>query len=183
MLLSKLKAIVPYVIVLGVAAYLYALTGQMTYAGRAGQLGPDFWPKVSIALIALVSLLEIVRRLISTDPDKIEVRGVAERLDREEARQDEGPSHPFLLAAGITLILAYGFLINILGFLTASFLFLIVFMYVGGIRNHLLVWTVSALGILLFATVFLKIVYVSMPRGVPPFDQATQFISDMLRIK
>lgn len=184
MLLAKLKGIAPYVILLAVAAYLYVLTGQMTYAGRPGQIGPDFWPKVAIALIAAVSVLEIVRRLIAADPDTVEVRGVAERLDREDGEDlAEAPARPLLLAAGVALILAYGLLINVIGFLTASFLFLVLFMYVGGIRNHLLVWTVSALGILVFATVFLKIVYVSMPRGIPPFDSATQLIMDLLRIR
>ena len=37
-------------------------------------------------------------------------------------------------------------------------------------------------GILAFAFIFLKIAYVSIPRGSPPFDQVTQAVYTLLGI-
>lgn len=183
---SKLKSIVPYLLLLAVTAGLYALTGNITYAERPGQIGPDFWPKVAIGLIAVVCVLEIVRLLASRSQREIE--GIVARLDREpepgQAETDaEPPRRLPLLVGGIALTLAYAVLVPMLGFIAASFLFLIIFMYLGGVRSHVAVWLTSAAGIIAFAFVFLKIVYVSLPRGEPPFDQITQLVMDLLQVK
>lgn len=184
---SKLKSIVPYLLLLVIAAGLYTMTGNITYAARPGQIGPDFWPKVAIGLIAIVSALEIVRLLASRSP-RSEIEGIVGKLDREPApgeaeTDDEPPRRLPLLIAGIALTLAYAVLVPTLGFIAASFLFLLVFMYLGGIRSHVAIWLTSATGIVAFAFVFLKIVYVSLPRGEPPFDQVTQLVMDLLQVK
>ena len=59
---------------------------------------------------------------------------------------------------------------TILGFLLATFLFLAAFMYLGRYRNHVAIWAISAVVTLLTALMFLRIAYVSLPRGEPPFD-------------
>jgi hypothetical protein len=78
--------------------------------------------------------------------------------------------------AGAGLTLAYGVFIPYLGFPLATFVFLVAFMYLGGYRSHLAIWASSAVGLLLLATIFLNVVYVSLPRGVPPFDRLTDMI-------
>jgi putative tricarboxylic transport membrane protein len=176
---SRLKGVLPYVMLLGVAAGLYWLTGSITYTARPGQLGPDFWPKVAIGLIAAVSIFEILRRLFAEAPG---ARGVADELDRG-AEAERAPRNPVLLLFGIALTLAYAVLVSKLGFMLASFGFLVLFMYLGGIRHHLVVWLASGLAIVAFAFVFLKVVYVSLPRGEPPFDQVTQTVMDLLRVR
>ena len=54
-----------------------------------------------------------------------------------------------------------------------TFLFLVAFMYLGRYRAHLVIWLASIIGTLFVAIIFLKVVYVSLPRGVPPFDRVT----------
>jgi putative tricarboxylic transport membrane protein len=170
---------------LGVAGGLYVLAGTITYTPRPGQLGPDFWPKVAIGLIAVVSICEMVRRFFTSSERA--AQGIADELGRDARDTSNVGAAPggsiALLFAGIVLNLAYAALVNKLGFLLASFAFLVLFMYLGRIRSHLVVWTVSALGILLFAFVFLKVVYVSIPRGEPPFDQVTQFVMGLLMVR
>jgi hypothetical protein len=41
------------------------------------------------------------------------------------------------------------------------------------------IWVSSALGTLLFGLIFLKLVYVSLPRGIPPFDRVTDLVTNM----
>lgn len=183
---QRIRAALPYVVGLAIAAVFYHLAGTISYPARSGHLGPDFWPRVAIAIIAIVCLYEIARVLIVGSADH-SVQGIAERLDEEELDAAEAAananSRVYMLLGGLALTLAYAVLVPILGFLLASYLFLIVFMYLGGIRNHVAIWASSTIGMLVFAFIFLKVVYVSLPRGEPPFDQVTQFVMNLLMIR
>lgn len=184
-MVQRLRAAVPYFLGLAAAAVLYGLADRINYTARPGQLGPDFWPRVAIVMIAVVCLYEIVRRLLAASPSSVE--GIAERLDSEELDQaaDEAARGSSLakLLGGIAMTLAYAVLVPKLGFLLASFVFLVLFMYLGGIHNHIAIWVSSAVGMLLFAFIFLKVVYVSIPRGEPPFDQVTNLVMDLMQIR
>lgn len=181
---QRVWAALPYFLGLAIAAALWHIAGNISYPGRPGQLGPDFWPKVAIAIIAVVCLYEIARMLILGSAAR-SVQGIAEHLEEEDDDDAGGDarSRIYMLLGGLALMLAYAVLVPTLGFLLASYLFLIVFMYLGGIRKHAVVWASSTIGMLLFAFIFLKVVYVSLPRGEPPFDQITQLIMDLLMVR
>jgi putative tricarboxylic transport membrane protein len=49
-------------------------------------------------------------------------------------------------------------------------------MYLGGYRAHLVIWLSSIIGTVLISLVFLKVVYVSLPRGLPPFSDLSDFL-------
>lgn len=173
---NVLRSIIPYVAGLILSAVLYHYAQQIEYSAHAGSLGPDFWPKVTIGLMALVCAIEIIRRLLGS---KQEAQGIAETFEKEE---EEAPpqTYPWLLTAGIVLVLAYAVVVTTLGFLLCTFLFLAAFMYLGRYRNHLAIWLTS-LGITFGAAVlFMRIAYVSLPRGEPPFDAITDFIRVIL---
>ncbi len=180
---QRFRLTIPYLVGLAVAAFLYHLAGTITYPARPGQLGPDFWPRIAIVIIALACLYEIARLLVVGSGES--VQGIAEHLQGEEPDADAegGRRRTGLLLGGLVLTLVYAVLVPKLGFLLASYLFLIVFMYLGGIRNHVAIWATSTVGMLVFAFIFLKVVYVSLPRGEPPFDQVTQFVMNLLLIK
>ncbi|HEX7075989.1 MAG TPA: tripartite tricarboxylate transporter TctB family protein [Hyphomicrobiaceae bacterium] len=182
---QRVKAALPYVVGLAIAAVLYHMAGTISYPARPGQLGPDFWPRLAIAIIAIVCIYEI-SRLIIVGSAHNSVQGIAEHLEAEELDEEPGranaSSRIYMLLGGLALTFAYAVLVPILGFLLASYIFLVVFMYLGGNRNHLAIWASSTIGILVFAFIFLKVVYVSLPRGVPPFEQVTQFIMDLFQI-
>jgi len=173
---STLRSTLPYVAGLILSAVLYHYAQQIEYSAHADSLGPDFWPKLTIGLMALVCAIEIVRRLLGS---KQEAQGIAETFEKEE---EEAPpqTYPWLLTAGIVLVLAYAVMVTTLGFLFCTFLFLAAFMYLGRYRNHLAIW-LTALGITFGAAIlFMRIAYVSLPRGEPPFDAITDFIRVIL---
>lgn len=174
----RLIACVPYLIWLAVAAVLWILTTKIGYDARPGQIGPTFWPRAAIGLMAFSALVEIGRQLFSSAPGR-EIAGIGEALEGGED-EDEAPRQPHLLLAGVVLTLAYAILVSTLGFVLSTFLYLVAFMYAGRYRNHVLIWTSSILGTLLFAFIFLKVVYVSLPRGTAPFDSVTQFVLNLL---
>lgn len=176
---SRLIACIPYLIWLVVAAVLWVLTAQISYDARPGQIGPTFWPRVAIGLMAFSAIFEIGRQLFSSAPGR-EIAGIGEALEGSEDDDDDAPRQPHLLLIGVGLTLAFAILVSTLGFVLSTFLYLVAFMYAGRYRNHVLIWTSSLIGTLLFALIFLKLVYVSLPRGTAPFDSVTQFVLNLL---
>jgi putative tricarboxylic transport membrane protein len=175
---TRIWAALPYAVLLVAAAVFYDIAGNIQFQAQPGTLGPDFWPKAALALMGLVCLYEIARALLFGNTT--ETHGIADALEgNEEEGEEEAPRRPVLLAAGGALTLAYGAFITILGFPLATFIYLVAFMYLGGYRAHATIWLSSLVGIVVIANLFLNVVYVSLPRGFPPFDRVTGIIISM----
>jgi putative tricarboxylic transport membrane protein len=166
---TLLRSILPYGIGAVLAAALFVYTGHIDYTPRPGQIGPATWPRLVMALMAGSCLFEIARRIVTRNA---EAAGVIDALDRDDETQPE-TRYPLSLVAGIVLVAIYAFVVPYLGFLLGTFLFLAAFMYVGGYRRHLVIWAASAIVTLFCGVLFLRIAYVSLPRGIPPFDRVT----------
>jgi hypothetical protein len=173
---SAIRSALPYFVGLAVAAALYVYAGHIEYSPRPGLLGPAFWPKAAIALMSAACLFEIARIFAGLKGDP---HGVADAIETDA---DEAPAktYPKLLLGGIVLVTVYAVLVDVLGFLLSTFLFLPAFMYLGRYRKHAMVWGVSAIVTVLSALIFMRFAYVSLPRGIPPFDAFTDFIRIML---
>lgn len=163
------RAIAPYVLGLTLAVALYLYAGGIEYTPRPGELGPQVWPRMAIALMAAACVFEIVRRLTGSHN---EGHGIAEILDRESEAED-APKFPLLLIGGIVAVAVYALLVPVLGFILGTFIFLAAFMYLGRYRNHGAIWATSAVVTTLCGVLFLRIAYVSLPRGIAPFDHVT----------
>ncbi len=173
---TAIRSTFPYFVGLAVAAVLFYFTREIEYTPRGNSLGPQFWPMAAIALMAVVCLFEIVRGFAGK---KTETHGVAEILEASEEEKPE-KTYPWILAGGIALVTVYALVVDIVGFLLSTFLFLAAFMYLGRYRKHVAVWATSAIITLMAALIFIRFAYVSLPRGVPPFDRITDFIRVML---
>jgi len=171
---TALRQTLPYAAGLIISGILYHYAQQIEYSPRPGDLGPDFWPKATIGVMALVCLVEIVRRLLGMNQ---ETHGIAETFEKEgDEEEGASPKHPRLLIGGMVLVLVYAAVVTKLGFLLSTFIFLIAFMYLGRYRNHLAIWLTSTGITLGAALLFMRVAYVSLPRGEPPFDAFTDFI-------
>lgn len=164
------RSIVPYALGLAIAVALFIYAGTFLYSPRPGQLGPDVWPRLAILLMGASCVYEISRRLIAGNQD---ATGFLEAFDREPDVEDKEPVYPRLLVGGIVLMGIYAVLVPVLGFILGTFVFLAAFMYVGGYRAHGAIWGTSAAVTLFCGILFLRIAYVSLPRGIPPFDRVT----------
>lgn len=173
---SVVRSTLPYVFGLAVSALLFYFARQIEYSPRPGALGPDFWPRTVIALMAAACLFEIVRILLGL---KGQALGVADALEAAETEEPE-KKYPWLLAGGIALVTLYAFVVDYFGFLLSTFFFLVAFMYLGRYRHHKTIWLTSAGITLAAAILFMRIAYVSLPRGAPPFDAFTDFIRIVL---
>lgn len=159
----------PYVILLAVAAWFYRLAGEIVFTHRGSTLGPDFWPRIALAGIMIICVIQAARILFFGRVD--EKAGVIDLDD-----PDEEPRSNLLLAAGVVLTVAYGVALVTLGFLISTFFFMLLFTYLGRYRSHLAIWLSSAIGTVVLVLLFQKVVYVSLPRGVAPFDRVTDLL-------
>lgn len=162
---QRLAMALPYAILLAIAAWFYHLTGQFHFTQRGNNLGPDVWPRAALAGIMLICIAQGALLLIRGRSDDTTLIGA----DPDGEEQQEPRSH-LMLAAGLALTIAYGALVTILGFLITTFLFTVLFIYAGGYRAHATIWLSALIAAVFFTVLFQKVVYVSLPRGVPPFD-------------
>ena len=167
--LHRVWMALPYALLLALAAWFYRLAGEIQYAHQGGNLGPDFWPRMVLAAMMVICAVQGGRLLLFGQVRDGPLIGT-------ELEEDEAPRSNLLLGAGVVLTIAYGASLTILGFLIATVLFMALFMYVGRYRGHLAIWASSLIGTVLLVLVFQKIVYVSLPRGVPPFDHVADVL-------
>lgn len=172
---NKLMRVLPHSVMLAASCWLYWAASRIE-AETGGRIGPAVWPKAIIVLMALLCVYEIVKRLVvKTDFVAKGLLSGAELPHAQEAatrvgehRDDDGGNHPMLFA-GIGLIAAYVVAVQWIGFFTATAIFLATFPWIGGLRRPLVNVTVSLVGTLALALVFLKVAYISLPLGEGPF--------------
>lgn len=177
----------PYAIVGTAAGYLYYVAANISYSERAGTLGPDFWPRLVLVLVLVACAYEIVKICFARAAG--EVGGVLETLV-ETAPPDPSAApgapprlHPGMLLGGIALTSAYVALVQTLGFFSATVPYIALFLVVGGYRRPGVIAAVSVGGALVMFFFFMKVVYVSLPLGVPPFQQITLILMQVFGIR
>lgn len=171
MFVQRIAMVFPYAVMLALAAGFYRIAQNIQFTQRGDYLGPDFWPRLALALIMVICLIQGGRLLLlgraDDKPSLGESFGVAD--------DDDAPRSNLLFAAGLTLTVAYGALVTVFGFMATTFAFMVLFMYAGKCRSHLAIWLSSAIGICLLMILFQRVVYVSLPRGIAPFNAVSDF--------
>jgi len=183
-----LRRLAPYALVGGAGFYLFYVATQFEFHRRAGTLGPDFWPKLILALLLIVCTGEILRILFAKNPDA-EIGSVLEDITRE-ADTDSGAqaaepqaSHPWRLLAGMAATLAYVALVGSTGFVLTTAAYLAAFLLIGGYRKTRIILMMSIGGPLLLMFVFMKLVYISLPLGSGPFAQFSILLMGIMGIR
>jgi putative tricarboxylic transport membrane protein len=188
-MIAKLKESAPYWVTLAVSVYFFGIAQGITAPGTGDQLGPDFWPKAFLILMMLVCAIGIARVLLVRRHALDEAfaddvpQGTAAARDVRDAEGEPAQRYPLLLLAGIILCVAYVALFAALGFFVDTFLFLLAFILVGRYRRPGIALAVSGAGTLVFMFVFMKIVYVSLPIGAPPFSEVSILLMRLMGIR
>lgn len=162
---------IPEGLLLVAAVYLFVAASNFRQVGNPDQIGPGFWPQVLCVGIAIGVLVRIGQKFRARGRPLV-VSAVAET--------DEDVRMP-RVALGVALVVGYIVGMLFLGYILATALFLIAFIYLGGQRK----WYVAPLGIassLVFAYIFLKVVYIALPSGVGVFDQLSVILYQLLGI-
>jgi putative tricarboxylic transport membrane protein len=180
----RVARIIPYAVVGTSAGYLYYVATKFEYHARAGTLGPDFWPKAILALIIFTCIYKIAALLVARAQDA-EVGGVLEDLvgDSDQGAAAPLESHPFMLLAGMGLTTLYVMFIQKLGFFAATAPYIALFVVLGGYRRWGVIAAMSVIGTLVLLFIFMRVVYVSLPIGEPPFSAITLFLMQAMGIR
>jgi hypothetical protein len=144
---------------LALALALFPGTWALDAVAR-GQLGPGFWPRltlIGLALACAAKLVEAWRQRALAAPDAIARAEISRRA----------------LAAAIGLIVLYVWLTPILGFPLTAALFIAAFMALAGARSIVVIAANVAAGVVALLYVFVKLVYLPLPKGDGPFEALT----------
>ncbi|HET8576488.1 MAG TPA: tripartite tricarboxylate transporter TctB family protein [Methylomirabilota bacterium] len=145
---------------------------------RAGQLGPSFWPRV--VLIGLV--LSCLARLLAPWLARHTRRPPAAAPPTPSAPAAHTPREIATLAAAMAAILLYAAATPWVGFPLATCLFVLAFMRLCGARSWPGMAASAALGCVSLLYLFVKLVYLPLPKGQGPFEAFTLGLYQLLRI-
>ncbi len=154
------------------ALFFYFLADKIEEVPIPGQLGPAFWPKM--ILILLMVSCGIKAGEIIAARRKEEVGAIGEEPPMEV--------NTLKLGAMIAMIIAVVLAMEAIGFLLANFLFLLLFMRVAGLRKIFSLVLTSVLGTVSLLYIFVKVVYLPLPKGQWFFTDLTIFLYRVLRI-
>ncbi|MCC7080604.1 MAG: tripartite tricarboxylate transporter TctB family protein [Burkholderiales bacterium] len=177
---AKLRDSLPYWVTLAVSAYLYSVAMDIAAPGTGDQLGPDFWPKATLILMMATCVAGILKAMAgSRDHSPLPLIEGTPAADEHEPSQ----RYPWLLLVGVVLCLAYVLLFETLGFFLDTFLFMLAFILVGRYRRIGIAIATCLAGSLVFMFVFMKIVYVALPIGAPPFSHVSLLLMRLFGIR
>jgi putative tricarboxylic transport membrane protein len=180
----RYRALVPYVLVLGATAFLTWSALHFEFTPRGDHPGPDVWPRAILALIGIscvVRIVGVLRRPAATDPVML-----ADVLDtRPDGEPDAPPPrrYPLRLAIGVALTAAYVALLGTLGFFIDTVLYIALLTRTGRYRRWPVIVVVAFAGALAFMAVFMRVVYLSLPIGRPPFSAVSLALMQLMGIR
>ncbi len=184
---SRLRQMAPYILVGAAGAFLFYTATQIEFHRRTGVLGPDFWPKLILALLIIVCVYEIVRIALAKELDA-GTAGVLEEITHgvDTAPGPEIPppqNQPLRLLAGMAATLAYVALVATTGFFLTTAVYIAAFLLIGGYRNTRVTVAMSIGGALVLMFIFMKLVYVSLPIGSGLFADLTILLMKLMGIR
>jgi putative tricarboxylic transport membrane protein len=183
----RYRALLPYVLVLGAAVALTWNALHFGFTPRGDRPGPDVWPRAILALIIVACAVRIVVVLRSRSGEDSgvldDVIGDALPAADRVAAESPLPRFPWLLALGIGLTIAYVALLGTLGFFCDTVLYIAALIRTGRYRRWPVIAAVAIGGALVFMFVFMKVVYLSLPIGRPPFAAVSLALMQLMGIR
>lgn len=189
----RLTKALPFLVVMGVAAFLWSAASAIDAPVRPGRLGPDVWPKIILGLMLIAAAWGALQALADPSGDEgtsILIKNASRSVGREEEAQRDleaeaggGGGRIGLAVAGMAALLGYVAVIAYMGFAVSTFLLLLTIMVLGGYEHYLRAALISGIGALAFFFVFQKVVYVSLPMGEGPFKALTTMLMALMGVR
>jgi putative tricarboxylic transport membrane protein len=181
----RYRALLPYLLVLAAALALSWNALHFAFTPRGDRPGPEVWPRAILALIiatCVVRIVTVLRRPSEADTGVLDdvIGDVLPEAEREAA---PAKRYPRLLAIGIVLTIAYVALLGTLGFFCDTVLYIAALIRTGRYRRWPVIVAVAFGGALVFMFVFMKVVYLSLPIGKPPFAAVSLALMQIMGIR
>jgi putative tricarboxylic transport membrane protein len=173
----RMRAVVMSVVGVGVAAWLWLISYGFKDVARAGQLGPRFWPRVVLVGLGLTCAVHAFMAWRRGATPAAAPGATAAVGQETRAAPSPGP-----LVLAITALLLYVLAAPVLGFLLTTAVFIAAFMRLAGARSPLAIGATAALGSLGLVYLFVKVVYLPLPKGTGLFEDLTIALYRALQI-
>ena len=167
-----LKSLIGPLLIFLLAVYFFFLTGQIDAPPSPEQLGAAFWPRMMLIFLMVACGIKAGEILLARR--KAGAGGAPPELCPEVNIPK--------LAAMIAMVIAGVFFMDIIGFPLSNFIFLILFMRIAGVRKRVPLFLTSVLGTIFLLYLFVKIVYLPLPKGQWFFDDLTIMLYRVLHI-
>lgn len=159
--LRLLPTLIP-VVLLVMALVLPAQMFQTDQRPELIGLGPGAWPRVMLLGMAFFAALWMARDVWALSAAG---RSPTLTIPVEDSHYDFRKA-----LVGLAVIAAYGWFLPQVGFATATCIFILVWCFLGGLRNPLIVLPVSLIGTIALLWLFMGLALMPLPRGMGVFD-------------
>ena len=181
----KTRALLPYLLVLAGASVLTWNSLHFGFTAPGDRPGPDMWPRAILALMIVACLARIgtVLRGWRDGGARAGSGSGEERRVVEEPEVGATRRYPLLLVAGIGLTIAYVALLTTLGFFLDSVIYVGTLIRIGRYRRWPIIAAVAVGGAFVLMLIFMKVVYLSLPIGRPPFSAISFAMMTIMHIR
>jgi putative tricarboxylic transport membrane protein len=155
------------------SAALFLATRAFDQGVPRDQLGPGFWPRLVLACLAGVCLIRLAHALRD---------GRTTPLRSDDTAPPPAPISRARLGAAVGSILLYVLAAPVIGFPLATLGFIAGFMWVCGARSAAGIIASASLGTVGLLYLFVKAVYLPLPKGDGPFEAVTLALYRLLRL-
>ncbi|MDP4591124.1 MAG: tripartite tricarboxylate transporter TctB family protein [Burkholderiaceae bacterium] len=129
-----------------------------------GLAGPSTWPDMMLWVIIFFSAVWALQTAVVIIRSRIPT---IKPIHATQVSSSDAESTPFslLIALGVLFILLYGYLLAVIGFATATLLYIVSWCWLGGVRKPLLVSLIGLIGTTVLLYLFVKLASMPLDRG------------------
>jgi putative tricarboxylic transport membrane protein len=166
---TRARVVAPPLAGVFLAIVLFWQTRSLDEVAQSGQLGPGFWPRLVLLGLGAASLAKLILDVRhAAGPSAAGAERVAISTPR--------------LVAGIAAVVLYVVAAPLLGFALATIAFVAAFMWLAGARSPLAIAATAVLSTVAVLYVFIKVVYLPLPKGAGPVENLTLGLYRLLGI-
>lgn len=174
---GRLRAALPYGVVLAAGLYLFYLAENFEVEGASDRIGPGAWPKIILVLMIVTALWGVVANARRTTAD------APAAIEEDEALITPPEIYPGLVWLSVGATLVYLFVMPIFGFFLTTIVYVFALMYLGHYRKPVRAAVLSVCIALAFMLIFMRIVYVALPLGIFPFNDVSYAIMAAMGVR
>lgn len=178
--LQRVRAGLPYLVVIAIGAFLYYTADTFSEEGMPGGVGPGTWPKIVLGLMLLAALWGFVASALQAGKPASDRSGDVAEI---EALLRPPELYPYLVWLAVAATFGYLALLPVLGFLIATIAYVLVLLYLGHYRRFLRGVALSIVLAAAFMFMFMRAVYVALPTGIAPFDHVSLAIMAAMGVR
>jgi putative tricarboxylic transport membrane protein len=168
---QRCRAALPYLVVLAAGVFLYYSAANFEFEEASGRIGPGAWPKLILLVMLAAALWGMVASALQGGKANGSAAHKMAEQDEMEALLRPPEIYPWLVWLAVAATIGYLALMPFAGFFLSTIAYSFALMYLSHYRRLSHAALLSVAIAFAFMFLFMRVVYVALPVGVPPFDR------------